>query len=278
MIRIESRRLALSVAIVASFGCEDESIAGRPPVGSEPGGEAETAVAIGEQRLEAGFAIGHRRKNVELESFHISKHPVTVGAYEACVSAGRCEAARESACIGGQPPSPKQNADPDARAKRAATCVGLKGARQYCAWVGGDLPTFDQWLLAARGPVVQRYPWGSRRATCDEHPWGAVKSGGGCPKNRGAVPAIGQHPAGASPLGVHDVLLTGAELLDTSEGAMFKACETEARPKPGTDRACLVYGLEPGAIDSVLEVRSTSGGPDTATSPYGFRCVWGGGS
>jgi hypothetical protein len=268
-------RVALIVLMLTcGLGCEDESIAGRPAGGS---GEPGASVAIKGQRVEAGFALGHMRKSVELASFRISKHPVTLGEFRTCVNAGSCETPRAMACVAPLGKKNPQNFhDQSATDEFAATCVGVKGARQYCTWVGGKLPTFEQWLLAARGPSPQRYPWGTKEATCEQHPLGVLTRPGACLGLAKSALSIGQRSAGASPLGVHDLLLAGAELLDTSEDAMFTACK-KAKSAPGIDRACVVYGLQPGAIDSVMEIRADSQRSEFAPG-YGFRCVWGGAS
>lgn len=33
-------------------------------------------------------------------------------------------------------------------------------ANKFCEWVGGRLPTADEWQLAAQGPTPRLYPWG----------------------------------------------------------------------------------------------------------------------
>jgi formylglycine-generating enzyme len=35
-------------------------------------------------------------------------------------------------------------------------------ARAYCKWLGGRLPTIDEWEAAARGGVTTRFPWGEK--------------------------------------------------------------------------------------------------------------------
>jgi hypothetical protein len=267
--------------LVGSGGCgRDEPLVppgGTGPAGPGGGGEPGPTVNIEGRTVESGFARGHMRQSTDLDSFAISRHPVTIGEYRACERAGRCDAPRESACSDSaeraiiQRPTFRQEGVAD---DVPATCMGLKGARQYCTWVGGGLPTLEQWFLAARGPKPQQYPWGNSRATCEQHPLG-LRVEAECPRNKVRIGPVEQHPAGVSPGGVKDVLLTPAELLEISDNALFTACQTDKKGKAGDDRACLVYGFAPGAIDSVAELSATAEQPDTSSTAYGFRCSWG---
>ena len=74
----------------------------------------------------------------------------------------------------------------------------------YCRWVGGYLPSDDEWEKAARGPNGLRYPWGNtyEAARCN---LGRRRN---LPKDVCAVPGIRRgllpvsaHPEGASPYG-----------------------------------------------------------------------------
>jgi formylglycine-generating enzyme required for sulfatase activity len=204
---------------------------------------------------------------------------VTIGEYRGCIDAGTCKPPRETACndwpertSAYRPNFHLQDVPSDA----AATCVGLTEAEQYCTWVGGKLPTLTQWLLAARGRSPQRFSWGAATPTCEHHPFADLAQAERCEVTTQGAARIGLHAQGASPLGIQDVLLTPGELLETSSDALFSACLDENRSQSDAEKGCIVYGLKPGAIDSVEELWSRPKQPDTTATVYGFRCTWGG--
>lgn len=251
----------LAAALVAC----NASRAGETP--SKAAGDPGAIVSVVGGNVSLGFAGGRLSAAVRLGGFAISASPVTVAQYRDCIAGGRCRT----------PTAPCANldgADDD-----VAQCVGFEGARAYCASVGGDLPTLSQWSLAARGPSVQRFPWGSAAATCDQHPAAtpgdASAARGGpaaaqdCGVEKSELVRTGQHPAGASAAGIQDVLLSAGELVRGESESPFSSCKT-------SDRGCVVFGLAPGAIDAVEAVapeRDAKAPSLRVAHPYGFRCV-----
>jgi len=223
-----------------------------------------------------GFAIGTLRRSEHVDSFRITKHPITVRDFKMCVDTGACAAASASSCTARERRS-LSDADIE-RDSVPVVCVPPVEANRYCAWIGGRLPTLSEWLLAARGPAVRRYSWGNDGPTCDQHRGGSTRGAtgvsGACvstAEERHRALDVGKHPGGASPLGVEDVLLTPAELIAGSSATMVRACGA-------LGGACVAYGLTPGAIDAVAAVPQAGAakgvlrglGPDPA---YGFRCA-----
>jgi sulfatase modifying factor 1 len=90
-------------------------------------------------------------REVRTSAFWIQRHEVTAAAFSRCVRAGACPA--EAVGKG-------SSVDDAARRDHPATAVTWAGARAYCQFLGGDLPTEAQWERAARGPTTRRFPWG----------------------------------------------------------------------------------------------------------------------
>lgn len=228
-------------------------------------------VEISAGELALGFSGGILRDKAKLSEFSISKHPVSVGQYRECMSAGACEVPDE-VC-----------SNVEGHKEDAMLCAGENNAASFCSWLGGRLPALDQWFYAARGSSISRYPWGKDEPTCAQHPLASVAESQDydrppnvtrCNEPRSEVYRTKVHKSGASQLGVEDILLAPAELLRGSPGQMFSTCGTEGR-------GCLVYGISPGSIDSVGSVESVTeaalergDAAQRSQQAYGFRCVW----
>lgn len=256
---------------------------------------ADRLVQVDQGDVEIGFALGTLRDARSVDDFSISRFPVTVGEFQECVDAGVCEHVSTPHCIDGQKHKRGERTTvTKADSGKPATCVGVDQAQKYCSWSDGKLPTLEQWMLAARGPQVQRFSWGSQTPTCEQHPAGLKTIIGDVQPNGELTPSslaslrvepckgegifnVGKHQAGASPLGLEDVLLTQAELLRASKRNFFAACRLPAKEEAGSSATCLVYGQEPGAIDSVEGLSAPAehaDKDDIAALPYGFRCAW----
>jgi formylglycine-generating enzyme required for sulfatase activity len=76
----------------------------------------------------------------------------------------------------------------------------------YAAWRGKVLPTVAQWELAAGGPGRTRHPWGDAAPTPDRVHFAADTMDDVLARyGDGSTAAVGTHPAGATPAGVHDL-------------------------------------------------------------------------
>ncbi len=133
------------------------------------------------------------QRRVWTDAYGIDRTEVTHAAWRLCVTAGRC------------PPS--RIRDDDARLaspRMPVTGITWDDAAQYCAFVGGRLPTEAEWERASRGARRQRFPWGriynSQLANHGRSPAGPDASDGFA-----LAAPVGSFPAGASPYGLLDV-------------------------------------------------------------------------
>lgn len=95
------------------------------------------------------------------KGFWMGQTEVTVGSYKRFVAAGERQ----------MPTAPSFNIG-WANDRMPIVSVSWKGARDYCTWVGGRLPTEAEWEYAARGGNT-----GARFGPLDEIGWYASNSG-----------------------------------------------------------------------------------------------------
>lgn len=157
---------------------------------------------------------------VTVAGFRMDRTEVTVRAYRACVSAGKCTAPEAYVSEKGNYRVFCNWAHPENRDSHPINCVDHKQAGAFCAWAGKRLPTEEEWEFAARGGGEDRtFPWGNDPPT-ERH---LNACGAECPANLigkrfpggpALYPAsdgwpetapVGSFPAGASKQGVLDL-------------------------------------------------------------------------
>jgi hypothetical protein len=243
-----------------------------------PTDEIPAWAAIAGASYEFGFVTGRLRVPVTVDAFSISVTPITVGQYKECIAAGACTAPlltvpsapscrTRTLVIEGSTFDESKAAD-----ALPVTCVTPRQAVAYCAWIGGKLPTMEEWVYAARGSTVQQFAWGNDLPDCTKHPRAIPirpPATGCCNRcDPSTFFATGQHPAAQSVQGMVDVLLTPAELLRGHKGAPVPACS-------GEGGACAVYGRIAGSIENVVGVADdvTQDAYADPGAAAGFRCV-----
>ena len=159
-----------------------------------------------------GFQLGDGVKGSQVDKPHtvvlttpfcMDATEVTVGAYKACVDAGKCEQPR----IWGQWINYPKAVD------HPVNKVHYDHAQTYCTQRGQSLPTEAQWEWAATGGDGRKWAWGNELPTCEHADFTpgilhGPASDDGC--NGGGTSPVGSHPKGAKrgPAGnIHD--LTG---------------------------------------------------------------------
>lgn len=263
-------------AICVVVGCS-ESTKLRAPADAIP-----PSVSIAGTTMTEGTLQGRQRRTTSVSGFAITKTPITVAQYRRCVDGGACSvpAVKTGTCAsasgidGATYPI-------DGGGDLPVTCARVSQAREYCDWVGGRLPTAPEWLLAARGPTVQPYSWGSSAPSCDlvsrlQFSPSTYQSACAAEDDPEAFSAlryvVGKHSKGVSTSQVSDVLVTRAEIVGADDNAFALPCRSPAQ-------ACLIMGWRPGEIGQWLPVADDGGDAPISTglSAAGFRCAWNGG-
>jgi formylglycine-generating enzyme len=136
------------------------------------------------------FKMGQRGDVVSVNPFHLDTTEVTVAAYGACVSQGRCVAPDPGDhCNWGRP---ERSLDP-------MNCVDWNEASAFCNAHDKRLPTEEEWEWAAMGAGrATRFPWGNAEPGGNQICWQRWDS------RAGTCPA-GSLPRGDSPQGVKDL-------------------------------------------------------------------------
>lgn len=253
--------LAVAFACVLVLGCNQHA----HTAAAGPSGPPPESVAVAASDVTVGFASGVSRAQARVTPYRITRHPITVGDYRACVAAGACDPPR-GACDGAGGVLDRATYDDADATDVPVTCVAPAQAVRYCAFVGGRLPSVSEWLLAARGGTVQRYAWGDDAPSCARHPaaGGILADARSCCGDDAKCAAndlarVGAHAAGASPLAVEDVLLAHGEFADSDVTAPLSSCGG------GT---CVVAGRR-GAIEGLVPAAAV-------TAPVTFRCAFSG--
>ena len=209
---------------------------------------------------------------VSVDAFVMAKTETTVEQFKACVDAGACTAENYR--------TPSTNLfcnynRGESWLNHPMNCVNWYGANEYCAWIGGRLPTEDEWQYAATHNGTQAlettYPWGNDEPThCVHATYNDYVSGShhnACdgttviPHNNyvGTAP-VGTYSAGNSPLGLQDMAGNVWELTSSVWHAVS-----------------IYYVIKGGSWDnyaSGLPVSYRSNlSPGKTNDVVGFRCV-----
>lgn len=159
---------------------------------------------------------------VNIEAFQLAKTPTTVAQFEACVDDGACTKqyfkykSKDSRLL-----EFCNYARGDDWLKHPMNCVSWDVAKEYCEWIGGRLPTADEWEYAATHDGTQAlqttYPWGDDAPThCIHASYQDYEDDAGdyCnettpvqDEERLGTAVVGTYsPQGDSPLGLQDMI------------------------------------------------------------------------
>ena len=94
---------------------------------------------------------------------HFARSETTVAQYRACVEEGACSVKNHR----GKSERARCNWGHDDRGAHPINCVNWYGAKKFCEWANGRLPTREEWEAEASNEGTRKYPWGDEEATCD---------------------------------------------------------------------------------------------------------------
>ena len=178
-----------------------------------------------------------RLHEVEVPAFAIDRAEVTVARFRVCSAAGACDKISDDS----EPGRPVRNVSP-------------REAGAFCEFVGGRLPSGDEWLFAAAGSTGRRYPWGNTGLVCRRASFGL--SNGPCAQAGNGPDLVGARPDGATPEGVLDLSGNVAEWTLETDGT-FAA-------RGGSYRSELAADLKVWAVEP----------RQTRAAHVGFRCAY----
>lgn len=113
------------------------------------------------------------------------------------------------------------------------------GARDYCEWVGGRLPTEAEWEYAARGINGRYYPWGNASPTANLAIFGLAPTQRAF---RTAFKSVDALPEGASPFGVYNMAGSVSEWVLDSYDPSYYATNPGATPNIGLNAERVLRG------------------------------------
>jgi len=254
---------------------------------------------MGTDRDVPTLAPAHPAHQVEVGTYCIDVHEVTVDEYRECSERGECKRAHRTS----EWPRPEGQDEEEWKASlepyhalcneqyedhgdHPINCVSWEQAQRYCEWQGGRLPTEAEWEFAARGSDGRVYPWGDqdpgpeRMNGCGAEcrTWRAARGLSKTPsvlydasdKYPGTAP-VGSFPAGRTQWGLDDIA-----------GNVFEWTADPFAPYPGAaateDSKADRRVIRGGAFNSFLAEHADPAlrfpqAQSAHTHGIGFRCA-----
>jgi len=200
---------------------------------------------------------------VTISALYVMRTEVNAHAYMRCVGAGACRL-EDVLTVGGY-----FNYGQPHRGSHPINGVNWFGARRFCEWLGGRLPTEAEWEFLARGSDERRFPWGEEPPDCVDGRSAGLHQG--CPSDGTRPPGI-RTTATAAGL----VAMGGGvwEWVSDWYGSYeSRPLHDPVGPATGTRR---VQRGGAWSSEGPLERRGShraSMPPDSRLSDVGFRCV-----
>ena len=270
---------------LTKYSCEPSAPLPEPecPIGQAPDNSGTCAYVMEFIGIPAGsYIVGHEvdgvseGKEMSFSTFSIGQVPVTVGQYRNCIAAGACSmsniysAAPSIACSmdPGDPDEPDED--------MPINCISRSGATEFCAWVGGRLPTEGEWEYAAMhngsGAPAKTYPWGNDAPShCETANYYNDVMMLFCDLNAETTSMLGPSPVGAyfSGNSALDLADMAGNVLEWTNSIFVSGAQTLGILKGGSwslDASYLEITSRWGALPDDMGAEDGSGG-------FGFRCV-----
>jgi len=229
-------------------------------------------------------------REFRISEFKTMKTEVTWTQYQVCVQSGACIPAQYSdgtcskvwddgSWFPGLQPEPPAGSD------LPVVCVDWIQARDYCAWVGGDLPTQMQWEYMARAGETGPAPWANPQESClhaNLRDLDYIKNRPGfepafdCRDGYEGLAPVGRFPANS--FGVQDLVGNVREwvrdnfspLLLSKADSLDPHCE---EPTGNSLKMSVGSSFAAPGPRNIEFARRDAGWPGSATESTGFRCV-----
>jgi formylglycine-generating enzyme required for sulfatase activity len=152
-----------------------------------------------------------REDDKAMSGFDLGRTEVTVEAYARCVRAGACKAPLVDYSGLSRHYKPASCNWGTKRTNHPINCVDWFQAEAFCSWIGGRLPTSEEWEYAASGGEGRVFPWGYEEPDSTRVQWHAD-----------GTAAVGTHPRGDSRWGLQDMAGNVGEWTSGDVGANSK--------------------------------------------------------
>lgn len=197
------------------------------------------------------------RRTVTLDDYWIYQTEVTQGMYAYCVLVGACAPPAQGNIL--------QEYQNPFYANYPMVGVTWDMAANYCAWIGGSLPTEAQWEKAAQGPSGAQYPWGAAEPDCNLGNFSGCAAG---------LTETSAYPDSASAFGLLDVSGNVFEwvsdyYVETLDSAPV---QNPTGPESGEFRVVRGSSFQSPISDAAVSVRRPAANA-YASGDLGFRCV-----
>ncbi len=201
------------------------------------------------------------RRDVYVDAFYMDQYEVTVSRYAKFLKA--------TGNVGA--PEEWETVDLQNGAELPVVGVDWHDADSYCRWAGKRLPTESEWEKAARGSDERKYPWGNDVPTPEHAIFGKPYKN---PVYKDGVAAVGRHPKGTSPFGIHDLSGNVSEWVADwfAEGFSRADVRNPKGAEKGTVKAIRGGGwYDPP--ERLIIAKRWYANPDQRSDDLGFRCA-----